>query len=93
MYHSIKKLPKLKIVVIFVLIETCTTVEMGSISKSHTCFVISISNRIVSNLQRKICERTSLPLKYNLEGFLHQDGAPFLVLWSASGHPLAELNT
>lgn len=89
MYHSIKKLHKLKNVVILLLIETCTTVEIESISKSHICFVISISNRIVWILQRKICERMSLPLKYNLERFLHEDGAPFLVLCSAPGHALA----
>lgn len=93
MYHSIKKLHKLKNVVILLLIETCTTVEIESISQSHICFVISISNRIVWILQRKICERRSLPLKDNLERFLQQDGAPFLLLCSVPGHPLAELNT
>lgn len=93
MYHSIKKLHKLKNVVILLLIETCATVEIGSISKSHICFVIPISNRIVRILQRKIFERMALSLKYNLERFLDQDGAPFLILCSASGHRLAELNT
>lgn len=92
MYHSIKKLHKLKNVVILLLIETCATVEIGNISKSHTCFVISINNRIVRILQRKIFERISLSLKYNLERILHQDGALFLVLCSASGHSLAESN-
>lgn len=44
MYHSIKKIYKLKNVVILLLIETYATVEIGSLSKSHICFVISISN-------------------------------------------------
>lgn len=93
MYYSIKKMHKLKNVIILLLIETCVTVEIESISKSHICSVIYISNTTVWILQRKICERASLLLKYSPGGFLHQDREPLSVLCSAPGYPLAVLNT